>query len=331
METQEILTALGPLAPLYVDPDVLEIMVDGPDMVYVERQHQLEATNVRFDSAETLRAVIDRALALVGITLSPERPIGEMRLPDDARLVAVVPPTALNGPTLVIRKPFAHKMTWAQLIEYGSVTAEARDFLCSAIHNGVNMLVAGGTASGKTTVVSMLAEMIPAAQRLVVVEQRHEMRIDHPHRVWLEAGGPANLTLADLLKTAAQMRPDWLIVGEMSGGEAMRALQVMSTGYNAITVIHATSPEDALARLETFCLMANLGLGLAEIRRLIASALQLITYQERMPDGSRKFTQIVELAGLEGDLRYKLKPLFRFNADKRILEHTGEHPAWEKK
>ncbi len=331
MKTQEVLTALGPLAPLYVDPDVFEIMVDAPDMVYVDRHRKLEATGVRFDSPEALRAVIDELLALAGIVLSPEHPIGEMRLPDDARLVAVVPPTALNGPTLVIRKPLPYKMTWEQLIEYGSVTPDARDFLRKAIHSGVNILVSGGPASGKTTVANMLAEMIPADQRLVVVEQTHEMRIDHPHRVWLEAGGPANINVVDLLKTASQMRPDWLIVGEMLGGEAMRALQVMSIGYNAITIIHATSPEDALSRLETFCLMANLGLGLAEIRRLIASAIQLITYQERQPDGSRKFMQIVELAGLEGDLRYKLKPLFRFNADKRMLEHTGEHPAWEKK
>ncbi len=331
MKTQEVLTALGPLAPLYEDPDVLEIMVDAPDMVYVDRERKLEATSVRFDSPEALRAVIDGLLALAGITLSPQHPIGEMRLPDDARLVAVVPPTALNGPTLVIRKPVPHKMTWEQLIEYGSVTAEARDFLQNAICTGVNILVAGGPAAGKVTVANMLAEMIPADQRLVVVEQTHEMRIDHPHRVWLEGGGPANIAVTDLLNTASRMRPDWLIVGEMFGGEAMRALQVMSIGYNAITIIHATSPEDALSRLETFCLMANLGLGLAEIRRLIASAIQLITYQEHMPDGSRKFMQFVELAGLEGDLRYKLKPLFRFNADKRTLEHTGEHPAWEKK
>ncbi|MBN2390895.1 MAG: CpaF family protein [Anaerolineae bacterium] len=331
MKTQEVVTALGPLAPLYVDPEVLEIMVDAPDLVYVDRQRKLEATDVRFDSPEALRAVIDRVLALVGIALSPENPTGEMRLPDDARLVAVVPPTALDGPTLVIRKPSPYKMTWEQLIEYGSVTAEARDFLRNAIRTGVNTLVAGGPSAGKVTVANMLAEMIPTDQRLVVVEQRHEMRIDHPHRVWLEAGGPANLTLADLLKTASQMRPDWLIVGEMFGAEAMRALQVMSLGYNGITLIHATGPEDALSRLETFCLMANLGLGLAEIRHLIASAIQLITYQERLPDGSRKFMQFVELAGLEGDLHYKLKPLFRFNADKKVLEHTGEHPAWEKR
>lgn len=331
MNTQEMLTALGPLAPLYSDPDVLEIMVDAPDRVYVDRHRKLEATDVKFESAEALRAVMDALLASAGIALSPEHPIGEVRLPDDARLVAVVPPTALNGPTLVIRKPVPTKMTWERLIEYGSVTPEARDFLQHAIHTGVNILVAGGTASGKTTVANMLAEMIPADQRLVVVEQTHEMRIDHPHRVWLEAGGPAGVTVVDLLKTSAQMRPDWLIVGELRGGEALHALQLLSVGYHGLTPIHATGAEDALSRLETFCLMANLGLGLGEIRRLIASAIQLITYQERRPDGSRKFMQFVELAGLEGDLRYKLRPLFRFNADKQRLEPTGEHPAWEKR
>ena len=331
MKTQEVVTALGPLAPLYVDPDVREIMVDAPDTVYVERHGKLEAAGVQFDSPEGLRSVIDEMLAMAGITLSSENPIGEMRLPDDARLLAVIPPTALNSPTLVIHKPSPDKMTWERLFEYGAVTPEARDFLQSAINARVNTLIAGGPASGKTTVANMLAEMIPVDQRIVVVEQTHEMRIDHPHRVWLEAGGPANLTLADLLETASRMRPDWLIVGEMLGGEAMRAMQVMSLGYNGITLIHATSPEDALSRLETFCLMANLGLGLTEIRRLIASVFQLITYQELRPDGRRKFMQFVELVGLEGDLRYKLRPLFRFNADKNVLEHTGEHPAWEKR
>lgn len=331
MKTQEVLTALGPLAPLYSDPEMLEIMVDAPDTVYVERHGHLEATAVQFDSPEALRTVIDRVLALAGIVLSPENPIAEMRLPDDARLLAVTPPTALNSPTLVIRKPSLYKMTWERLFEYGSITPEGRDFLQNAINSRVNILIAGGPASGKTTVANMLAEMIPADQRIVVVEQTHEMRIDHPHRVWLEAGGPAKVTLTVLLETASRMRPDWLVVGELLGEEAMRALHVMSTGHNAITPIHAVSPEDALSRLETFCLMANLGLGLAEIRRLIASAFQLITYQELLPDGVRRFTQFVELAGLESDLRYKLKPLFRFNTDKKLLERTGEHPAWEKK
>jgi len=316
---------------LYVDPEVAEIMVDAPDTVYVERHGKLEAPGVHFETPEALRAVIDGVLALAGIALSSENPIGEMRLPDDARLVAVIPPTALNSPTLVIRKPDPHKMTWERLFEYGAVTPEARDFLQEAIHARANILVAGGPASGKTTVATMLAEMIPADQRLVVVEQRHEMRIDHPHRVWLEGGGPANLSVVDLLDTASRMRPDWLIAGELLGAEAMRVLQVLSIGYNGITTIHATSPEDALSRLETFCLMANLGLGLAEIRRLITSALQLVTYQEHRPDGSRKLMQIVELAGMESDLRYKLRPLFRFNMDKNSIERTGEHPAWRKK
>ena len=331
MKTQEIVTALGPLAPLYVDPEVLEIMVDAPDTVYVERRGKLETTGVHFDSPEALRAAIDELLALAGIVLVPEHPIGEMRLPDDARLVAVIPPTALNSPTLVIRKPNPQKMTWERLFEYRAVTPEARDFLQAAIKARANVLVAGGPAAGKTTIANMLAEMIPAEQRLVVVEQRHEMRIDHPHRVWLEGGGPANISVVDLLDTASRMRPDWLIAGELRGAEAMRVLQVLSIGYNGITTIHATSPEDALSRLETFCLMANLGLGLAEIRRLIASALQLVTYQEYRPDGSRKLMQFVELVGMESDLRYKLKPLFRFNEDKNIIERTGEHPAWEKK
>lgn len=329
MEIQAVLAALGPLVPLYTDSDVLEIMVDAPDSVYVERYGKLEQAQVQFESSEALHAVINALLALVGIVLSPEHPIGEMRFPDDARLLAVIPPTALNSPTLVIRKSAPHRMTWERLFEHGAVAPEARDFLQTAINAHVNILVAGGPSSGKTTIANMLAEMIPADQRLIVVEETHELCFDHPHRVWLEGGGPAALSLTTLLATAVRMRPDWLIVGELRGVETMRALQVMSTGYNAITTIHATSPEDALSRLETFCLMANLGLGLAEIRRLIASALQLITYQERWPNGARKMTQLLEVVGLESDLRYNLKPLFRFDADKGSLERTGEHPSWD--
>ncbi|MBN1922069.1 MAG: CpaF family protein [Anaerolineae bacterium] len=329
MEIQDVLAALGPLVPLYTDADVLEIMVDAPDSVYVERCGKLERTQVQFESPDALRAVIDALLALDGIVLLPEHPIGEMRFPDDARLLAVIPPTALNGPTFVIRKSAPQRMTWERLFEYGAATPEVRDFLQMAINARVNILVAGGPGSGKTTIANMLAEMIPANQRLIVVEETHELRFDRPHRVWLEGGGPAALPLTTLLDTAARMRPDWLIVGELHGAEAMRALQVMSTGYNAITTIHATSPEDALSRLETYCLMANLGLGLAEIRRLIASAVQLITYQERLPNGRRKIMRLLEVAGLESDLRYNLKPLFRFDADRGTLERTGELPLWD--
>ena len=329
MEIQDVLAALGPLVPLYTDSDVLEIMVDAPDSVYVERYGKLEKTQVQFESPDALRAVINALLGLAGIVLLPEHPIGEMRFPDDARLLAVIPPTALNGPTLFIRKSAPKMMTWERLFEHGAVTPEVHDFLQTAINARVNILVAGGPSSGKTTIANMLAEMIPADRRLIVVEETHELRFDHPHRVWLEGGGSAALPLTTLLDTAARMRPDWLIVGELCGVETMRALQVMSTGYTAITTIHATSPEDALSRLETFCLMANLGLGLAEIRRLIASALQLITYQERLPNGTRKMMQLLEVVGLESDLRYNLKPLFRFDADKGSLERTGEHPSWD--
>ncbi len=331
MKMKDILTALGPLAPLYEDPEVLGILVDSPSTVYVDRQRKLEKTAVQFDSPEAIRATIDMLMALAGIKLSPENPVGEMRFPDDARLIAIVPPTSLNGPTLIIHKMILDKMTWARLFEYGSITPEARDFLQAAINAHVNILVAGGPASGKTTVVNMLAEMVPANQRFVIVEEIHEFNIDHQRAVWLEAGGPADITMPNLLKIASKMRPDWLIVSEFLGGEAMFALQVMSVGWNAIAPIYATSPEDALARLETFCLMANLGLGLSEIRRLIASAVQLITYQQRLPDGSRKFTHFVELEGLDDDLHYKLKPLFRYNPDTDKLERTDLQPKWTNK
>ncbi len=331
MEMQEILEALGPLAPLYQETAVSEIMVDAWDTVYVSRHGVLKAAEMRFASPEAFRATIDALMSLAVKMLSPQNPVAEMHLPDEGRLIAVVPPVALNGPMMVIHKPLPHKMTWERLFEYGSITPEGKEFLQNAVHAGVSILVGGGPASGKMTVTNMLAEMIPDDKRIVVAEQRHELNIEHPHCVWLQAaGGQTGITMPELLKTASRLRPDWLVVGELLGAEALHTMQEMSRGLSGLAPIHATSPEDALARLEMLCLMANLGLGLAEIRRLIAAAIQLITYQERLADGSRKFTQFVEIAGIEGETRYKLRPLFRYNPDKGTLQCTGERAEWEK-
>ncbi len=349
MNEKELLTALGPLAPLYSDPAVLEIMVDTPDRVLVERGHKLEDAGIRFDSPETLRAVtdatledagiqfdspealravIDATLALAGAQPAPGQTISDIRLTDVARMVVVLPPTAPHGPCLVIRKFSTAVLTWDKLIEFGAITREALDFLRSAVRAHVSILIAGGTASGKMTLASRLAEIIPAEERLVVVESVHEMEIRHPRAVFLEAAGPAELTMTDLLSAASKMRPDYIATGELYGPEAMRALELMSRGHSAMTTTHANSPEDALTRLETMCLMANLGLGLGEIRALIASALQLIVSHQRLPDGRRRVMQIVELRGLE-DGRYVLQPLFRYNPAEDKLEPTGARPGWE--
>jgi len=321
------LTALGPLGSLYADPDVLEIMVDSPDRVLFERQGTLEDAGIRFDSPEALRTVIDATLALCGVKLEPGQTIADTRL-SDARLLVVLPPTAPQGPYMVIRKLPVSILTWDKLFEFGFITRQALDLLQSAIRAQINILIAGGTGSGKTTLANLLAESIPSEERLVIAEGAREFRIRHPRAVFLEAGGPANLSMAELLRTAAKMRPDWLVIGKMVGPEALHALEIMSRGHSGMTTIHANSPEDALARLEAMCLMANLGLGLSEIRGLIAAAFQLITYQSWLPDGKRRLIQITELSGLEHD-RYVLQPLMRFTPDTDKLHSTGVKPGWE--
>jgi len=328
MVEKDLLKALGPLAPLYSDPEVLEIMVDAPERVLVERSGQLEEAGVRFESAEALRGVIEAALAVGGVRMAAGQTVGEARLPGAARMLAVLPPTAPQGPCLVLRKLHPATLTWEEVIERGAITREALDLLRGALRAHASILIAGAAGSGKTTVANLLAQDIPPQERVLVVEAVHELQIRHPRAVFLEAAGPDKPTMTDLLSAAARMRPDWMVIGELYGPEAMRAFDVASRGHSVITTTYANSAEDALGRLEALCLMANLGLGLGEIRALIASAVQLITFQQRMPDGRRKVMQIVEVRGLENE-RYVLQPLFRYEAGKGVLEPTGARPAWE--
>lgn len=333
MNEQDLSKALGPLAALYSDPSIVEILVDAHDRVCVERlqadhSRVLEDVPSPFDSPEAVRAVIDASLALNGIVLGPHKTMGEMRLPDGARFLAVIPPTAIEGPCLVIRRLGTTIFSWEELLEWGVLSRQAYDVLQSAMRAKVNTLIAGNAGSGKTTLANMLVDSIPPEERVVVVEDVGEMIIRRPRSVHLEAGGPANVSYEELVVTGSCMRPDWLVVGELHGPEAMQALQVMARGHTGLATAHATSVEDALSRLEAACLMANLGLGLSEIRVLVASALRLIVFQERLPDGRRRITHIVELRGVEND-RYVLQPLFRYDLAEGKLEATGARPSWE--
>jgi pilus assembly protein CpaF len=336
MNENELHKALGPLLPLYQDHEIGEILVDAPDRVYVDRsvegEWQLQDVASPFKSPEDIRSVMDAILGLDSITLGPDKTYADVRFPDSSRMMAMIPPTAIHGPCLVIRHmlgTLTRQITWDNLIKWGAVTQETHEFLQNAIRANVTLLIAGGTNSGKTTMASRVAELVPSDKRLIVVEGVHEMQVQHPRCLYLEAGGPANVPFADLIEAASRMRPDWLIFGEVWGPEALRATQIMSRGHTGLMNMHADSTEDALTKLEAMCLMANMGLGLAEIRRQIASALRLIVYQERLPSGRRKITQITELRGLEND-RYVLVPLFRFNAEKDILERTSAKATWEK-
>lgn len=328
MHQDEIMTALGPLAPLYTDPDIAEIMVDAPHKVIVDRQGKLAPSTVKFSSDCDLRQCIDRILALGGITLGPQHTSGHLRFPDGSRFLAVIPPTAITGPYLILRKVRTIPFSMQQLLEWGSVTQDEYRLLQHAIQARLNILIGGGTSSGKTTFANILAHEFPVDERILVIESVYELKSPLNRFVHLSADTSPDHSLADLVDLASKMRPDRLLIGELTGPEAMKALDIFNRGHDgSLATLHASSPEDALSRLETMCLMANLGLGLVEIRAVIASAIQLITQQQRLADGTRKLTHITELCGLENG-RYQLNPLFRYNPETGSIEPTGSHPCW---
>jgi len=330
MNQNDFLKALGPLLHLYEDPDVFEIMVDAFDKVIVDRNDKLIETDVRFVSPEALRSVIDEIMVLGGIRLGSEQTSGHVRFPDASRCLAVIPPTAVKSPHLVIRKTRIGNFSIEQLVNWKSVSQEQYELLQQAIKNRANILIAGGTGSGKTTFANVLTDEFTDDERIIVIESVYEIQPRVDRFVRLAADSSPDHSVADLVKLAAKMRPDRLIVGELHGPETFDTLNVFNMGHDgSLTLVHSNSPEDALARLETMCLMANLGLGIPEIRMLIASAIQLITYQERLHNGRRKLTQIVELKGLENG-RYILNPLFRYNPKTDKIESTGAKSSWKK-
>ena len=322
-------SALELLNPLLEDPEVMEIMIDGPERVSVEKGGRIQDTDVRFGSNEVVEEVIKEVLGMTGAQLEDGKTLYDVRLSDNSRMLAILFPTSIHGHSVVFRKWMTKQITWEKLFEYNSVIPEVRDLIRGAINSHASILVAGGTNSGKTTVANRIVELIPAEERVVAVEQVHELQFDHPRSVFLEAEGNVSVEFNDLLTAGSKMRPDWLIIGELHGAETLHAMQIMGNGHSAISTTHATSAEDALARLETLCLMANLGLGLDDIRQIIASALRLVLYQERLPNGRRKIIQAVELKGLE-DGRYILQPLMRYNIETETFEMTGTKPDWEK-
>jgi pilus assembly protein CpaF len=273
--------------------------------------------------------VIDAVLALDGVALGPGQTAAEIRLPDNSRFLGLIPPTAADGPCLVIRKFFKSPMTMERLYELSAITPDEHALLKSAIQARVNIIVAGDTGSGKTTFLNLFTGDIPAEERVVTVEETLELQPRAVRVVRLATENTSGMTFTELINISARTRPDRLVFGEMRGPEVMRMLQIMSVGHDgALSTIHATGPEDALARMESFCLMANLGLGLSEIRALISSTIGLIVFLQRQPNGVRKVAAITEVRGQEND-RYVLQPLFRYNPVTEAHEATGVKPGWE--
>jgi pilus assembly protein CpaF len=328
MATKKKQNPFALITPLLEDPEVTEIMIDGTERITIEKRGGIEDTGLRFQSDDEVKAVIKETLRMAGAELEEDKTIYDVRVGDNSRMIAILAPTSINGHNVTFRKWMKKQVTWEKLLEYNAISTEARDLVQSALHAHVSILIAGGTASGKTTFANRIVELIPPDERVVVVEQAHELQFDHPRSIFLEAGGAIATPINDLLTAGSKMRPDWLVVGELHGAEALHAMQIMGNGHNVISTMHATSAENALTRLEAMCLMANLGLGMDEIRQTIVSALRLIVDQERLPNGKRKVVQLVELKGLE-DSRYILQPLMRYDAEKDVFVMTGAKPSWE--
>ena len=305
--TDEIL-GLGPLEPLLRDETITEVMVNGPQQVYIEREGRLEMTNVTFQNDEHVMKIIQRIIAPIGRRIDESSPMVDARLADGSRVNAIIPPLSLVGPVLTIRKFAATPFTVEDLIRFGTATTEMFEFLEACVKARLNIFVAGGTGSGKTTMLNILSSFIPDDERIVTIEDAAELQLRQEHVVTLEARpsnieGKGAIPIRELVKNALRMRPDRIVVGECRSSEALDMLQAMNTGHDgSMSTGHANSPRDMLARLETMVLMAGMDLPLRAIREQIASAVDLIVHQNRLKDGSRKIVNITEVQGMEGDV-----------------------------
>ncbi len=328
--TREVLDEVlgyGPIQPLLNDPDVSEVMVNGPRKVYVEKKGILTKTGVTFENDDHVMRVIERIVLPLGRRVDPDTPTVDARLPDGSRVNAVIPPVALDGPSITIRKFKKDKLGMQQLIDYGSLTPQMAEFLKACVVSRLNIIISGGTGSGKTTLLNVLSGLIPEDERIVTIEDAAELQLQQEHIVRLEtksAGldGRGSVSIRDLVRNSLRMRPDRIVVGECRGGEALDMLQAMNTGHDgSLTTVHANTPRDALARIETLVLMAGMDLPVKVIRQQISSAVDLIIQQTRLKDGSRKVTAITEVAGMEGDT-IVLTDIFRF--EQTGLETDGK-------
>jgi pilus assembly protein CpaF len=307
----------GPIEPLLADDSITEVMVNGPDAVYIERGGRVLSTDIKFDSDDHVLRIIDRIVSPLGRRIDESQPYVDARLPDGSRVNAVIPPLSLIGPILTIRKFARIPITAQSLIDFGSITAESLEFIKACVQAKLNMVISGGTGSGKTTTLNVFSAFIPNDERIITIENAAELQLQQDHVLPLETR-PANvegkgaISMQQLVINSLRMRPDRIIVGECRGAEALDMLQAMNTGHDgSMTTAHSNGPRDTLSRLETMVLMAGMDLPLRAIREQIASALNLVVHQERMRDGTRKITKITEVQGMEGDV-IVMQDLFQF-------------------
>lgn len=332
---------LGPIEPLLKNDNITEVMVNGPQQVFIEQNGKLMLTNVQFSSDEHVMSIVERILSPLGRRVDESSPLVDARLADGSRVNVIIPPLALGGPTITIRKFSKRALSVQDLVSYGTLNQKMAEFLEACVKARLNILVSGGTGSGKTTTLNVLSSFIPYADRIITIEDAAELRLQQEHVISLESRpmnieGTGAVTIRDLVRNSLRMRPDRIIVGEVRSGEALDMLQAMNTGHDgSLTTAHANSPRDVLSRLETMVLMAGMELPLRAIRSQISSAIDLIIQQSRIRDGSRKITYITEVQGMEGDTII-LQDLFRYQQeyiDERGFsvghyESTGLHPQF---
>jgi pilus assembly protein CpaF len=323
-EILDEMTGFGPIQPLLDDPDISEVMVNGPNKVFIEKGGKVTKSAITFDDDDHVLRIIDRIILPLGRRVDADSPAVDARLPDGSRVNAVIRPVSIDGPCITIRKFKKDKLSIQQLIDYGSLTQNMGEFVRACVLAHLNIVISGGTGSGKTTLLNVLSSFIPEGERIVTIEDAAELQLQQDHVLRLETkvpntDGKGAVTIRDLVRNALRMRPDRIVVGECRGGEALDMLQAMNTGHDgSLTTLHANTPRDALSRLETMVLMAGMDLPLKVVRQQISSAVDLIIQQTRLKDGSRKVTAITEVVGMEGDT-VVMTDIFKF-------EQTGVGP-----
>lgn len=331
----------GPIEPYFEDPQISEIMVNGPDQIFIEKNGQMIMTDLSFDSNEHVRFAINHIINPMGRYVNRKHPLIDSRLPDGSRVNAVIPPVSPNGPCITIRRFLKDKLTVEELIALGSLTPQVAEFIGICVQASLNIVVAGNTSSGKTTFLNILTNHIPNSERIVTIEDSAELSLHQTHVVSLEAQpadyqGEGAVPVRELVRNALRMRPDRIVVGEVRGGEAIDMLQAMNTGHDgSLTTVHSNSPRDTIARLETMSMMAGLEMPLSAIRKQIASAINMIVQLSRFPDGSRRVTNVAEINGMEGDI-ITMTDIFKFqstgvDSNRRIVGEiipTGLRPSF---